>query len=48
MDFGVERVGQRRQNLRQGLGARFGRSAAAAGQIGEPDFVCGHEEIVRD
>ena len=48
MGFGVERVGQRRQNLRQGLGARLGRSAAAAGQIGEPDLVCGHGEIVRD
>ena len=45
---GIERGGQRRQNLRQGLRARLGRSAAAAGQIGEPDLHCSHGEIVRD
>ena len=45
---GIERGGQRRQNLRQGLRARLGRSAAAAGQIGEPDLRCSHGEIVRD
>ena len=33
MRFGVERLGQWRQNLRQGLRARLGRSAAAAGQV---------------
>ena len=48
MRFGVERLGQWRQNLRQGLRARLGRSAAAAGQVRQPDLVCSHATIVRD
>ena len=48
VSFGIKRGGEGRQNLRQGLGPGLGRSAAAAGQIGEANLVCGHGGIVPD
>ena len=45
---GIEGIGERRQNLRQGLRARFRRSAAAVGELGEPDFASRHLGIVAD
>jgi hypothetical protein len=41
-----EQTGERRKDLRQGLGPRLGCSAAAAGQVGKPDLLCSHGWMV--